>query len=100
MAFWSYKPLGLQTWDRNDAVDPKAAAEFGAESGLIVVAVRPDSPGAEAGVLEGDVIESVDGKIVSHEFWSSPALVPRQKKHTLAIVRAREKKKVVVEVKE
>jgi S1-C subfamily serine protease len=95
------KPLGLQTLGiETMPLDRKAAVEFGAESGLIVVAVRPDSAGAEAGVLEGDVIESIDGRIVSHDFWSSPALVTRQKKHTLAIVRAREKKKVVVEVKE
>ena len=95
------EPLGLQTLGiETMPLDPKAAVEFGAESGLIVVAVRPDSAAAEAGVLEGDVIESVDGRIVSHEFWSSPALVARQKKHTLTIVRAREKKKVVVEVKE
>jgi S1-C subfamily serine protease len=94
-------PLGLETLGIDTMpLDRKAAVEFGAESGLIVVGVRPDSPGAAAGVLEGDVIESVDGRIVSHDFWSSPALVTRRKKHTLAIVRDREKKKVVVEVKE
>jgi serine protease Do len=95
------KPLGLQTLGiETMPLDPKAAAEFGAESGLIVVAVRPDSAAAEAGILEGDVIESIDGRIVNHDFWSSAAPVTHQKKHTLAIVRAREKKKVVVEVKE
>jgi serine protease Do len=95
------KPLGLQTLGiETMALNPKAAVELGAESGLIVVAVWPDSAGFEAGVREGDVIESVDGRIVNHEFWSSAALVAHQKKHTLAIVRGREKKKVIVEVKE
>lgn len=95
------KPVGLQTLGiETMALDPKAAVQLGAESGLIVVAVWPDSSGAEAGVREGDVIESIDGRIVNHEFWSSSALVTQQKKHTLAIVRGREKKKVIVEVKE
>jgi len=95
------KPLGLQTLGIETWVlDPKAAVELGAERGLIVVAVRPDSAAAEAGVREGDVIESVDGRIVRHGFWSTSDLLTHQKKHTLAIVRGREKKKVVVEVKE
>jgi hypothetical protein len=38
--------------------------------------------------------------MVTHEFWSITAPVTRQKKHTLTIVRDREKKKLVVEVKE
>ena len=95
------KPLGLESLGiETMGLTQKTAAQLGAESGLIVVAVRPESPGAEAGVLEGDVIESVDGQMVTHEFWSITAPVTRQKKHTLTIVRDREKKKLVVEVKE
>jgi S1-C subfamily serine protease len=65
---------------------------------MIVVAVRPDSAGAQAGVREGDVIESVDGRMADRGTWNiSPALT-RQKRHVLGIVRRGEKKKVVVEV--
>jgi S1-C subfamily serine protease len=95
------RPRGLQTLGiETMALTPKVAAELGAESGLIVVAVRPDSSGAEAGVHEGDVIESIDGRIVDHGFLTNSLLLTRQKKHTLAIVRSREKKRLVVEVKE
>jgi S1-C subfamily serine protease len=88
--------FGIETME----LTPKAAAELGAEGGLIVVGVRPESPGAQAGVNEGDVIESVDGRIVYHGVWNISPSLRRQKKHVLAIVRGHEKKKVVVEVKD
>ena len=94
------KPLGLQALGiETVALSSRVASQLGAESGLIVIAVWPDSAGALAGLQEGDVIESVDGRIADRESWNFP-LFARQKKHTLVIVRSREKKKVVVEVKD
>jgi len=90
------QPFGIETWELN----PKVASQMGAEGGMIVVAVQPDSPGAEAGVREGDIIESIDGRVVGQGVWTVSPRFTHQKKHTLAIVRGHEKKKVVVEVKD
>jgi S1-C subfamily serine protease len=91
---WGLQPLGIETM----ALTPRVALQLGAEGGMIVVAVQPDSAGAQAGVREGDVIESVDGKLADRNVWSLAPALTRQKKHVLGIVRSREKKKVVVEV--
>jgi serine protease DegQ len=44
----------------------KNALNLSGDSGLIVVSVEPDGPGAKAGVLFGDVIVALEGRIVSN----------------------------------
>lgn len=43
------------------ALSTRSAAPLGAEGGLLVVAVQPESPAAASGLLPGDVVETVNG---------------------------------------
>lgn len=86
--------LGLRTMD----LTTQAASKFRARQGLIVVGVQADSPAARGGVREGDVIETIDGRVALPGVWAWR--FSQQKKHTLSIVRDGEKKKVVIEVEE
>jgi S1-C subfamily serine protease len=91
--------FGLREWGiETMALTPQAASKLGAQRGLIVVAVEPASAGARSGLREGDVIESIDGRIATRAIWMTPS-VP-QKKHTLSVVRNGEKKTIVVEVEQ
>ena len=40
---------------------PRGAGRLGAKGGLLVVAVRPESPASASGLVAGDVIETVNG---------------------------------------
>jgi S1-C subfamily serine protease len=95
---WSYRfpdttnPfLGLERWGMQTL-----GLGFAAQNGLMVVAVQPQSAAARSGIREGDVIESIDGHTFGRGPWTM-SFTP-QKKHTVAIVRDREKKQIVLEV--
>jgi S1-C subfamily serine protease len=93
--FFTLQTLGVETGE----LTPKAAAALGAQRGVIVVAVLPDSAAARGGVREGDVIESFDGRLPERGTWVTQT-PGAQKKHTLWIVRGGEKKKIVVDLEE
>lgn len=77
------------------ALSSKSAQQWGG-SGLLVIAIEPESAAARGGLKEGDVIESIDGKPVGRGAWAYAYTFKRQDKHVLSVVRAKEKKEVVI----
>jgi hypothetical protein len=92
--FLGLQQLGIQMM----ALTAKGASGFGAQNGFVVVAVKPLSAAARGGIREGDVIESIDGRTLGPGAWTNTFTA--QKRHTVSIVRDREKKQVVLEVEE
>jgi S1-C subfamily serine protease len=85
--------LGVETI----ALSTKNLSQLGAENGLLVIAVQPESIAARSGMREGDVIESIDGRTLGPGARAAGFEFNRQKKHVLSLVRKREKKQIVLE---
>jgi len=75
----------------------RAASQMAAKSGLLVVAIQPQSVAARSGLREGDLIESIDGRAVGRGVMAFAYEFSRQKKHVLSVVRNREKSQVELE---
>jgi S1-C subfamily serine protease len=91
--FVGFQNFGLQTM----ALTREVALQMGARNGFLVLTVESGGAGGKAGIREGDVIESIDGRALRGGAFAANPVFARQKKHTLTIVRNREKKQVVVE---
>src|SRR6266536_546918 len=89
----AFQGLGVETM----ALSRKSALQLGAQGGLLVVTVKPRSAAARAGVREGDVIESIDGRSIRQGVWVSECNLDRQKKHVVSVIRDKERKQVILE---
>ena len=78
------------------ALEPQVAARFGGNGGLLVVFVQPSTAAFKAGLRSGDLIEAIDGKLISST--SQPgSLFPRNgKSHSFSVVRNKEKLVITV----
>jgi S1-C subfamily serine protease len=85
--------LGVETI----AVSTKNLSQIGVETGLLIVAVAPDSVAARGGIREGDVIESIDGRILGRDARGAGLELKPGKRHVLSVIRNREKKQVILE---
>jgi S1-C subfamily serine protease len=91
-------PNGLQQFGvETMALSNKMASQLGAQGGLLVVSVQQQSLAARAGLREGDVIETIDGRVIGRGAWTFGYPFNRQKKHVVSLVREREKKQIVLE---
>jgi serine protease Do len=89
----SFEGMGVETM----TLSPTNLAQLGAENGVMIVAVEPESIAARSGLKEGDVIESIDGQVVRRGPWAAGFEFNHRKKHVLSLVRKREKKQVILD---
>jgi len=77
------------------ALKPRVATRFGANGGLLVVYVHPNTSAFKAGLRSGDVIEAIDGRQVSPSITRTFSVKPNGN-YSFSIVRNREKLVVTV----
>jgi len=80
---WSLLEHGIETI----TLKPVVATQLGTTAGLLVVYVEPGTPAFAAGLKPGDVIQSIDGTLVS----ALDRSVPPKTLSTLDVVRKKEK---------
>ena len=86
------KTLGIEAV----ALDGKYASRWGGV-GVLVVAVEPESAAARAGLKEGDVIETINGRVVGRGTWMFTHHFNKKDKQILTVLRRKEKKQLVIE---
>jgi S1-C subfamily serine protease len=86
------KTLGIEAV----TLSGKYAAQWGG-SGVLVVGVEPESAAARAGLKEGDVIETINGRVIGRGTWMYTHQFNKKEKQILSVLRQKEKKQLVIE---
>lgn len=90
-------PGGLKTLGIESVLlSGKYAAQWGG-SGVLVVGVERESAAARAGLKEGDVIETINGRVVGRGTWTFTHHFNKKEKQVLSVLRHKEKKQLVIE---
>jgi S1-C subfamily serine protease len=75
---------------------PQVAARFGGNGGLLIVYVQPSTAAFKAGLRSGDLIEAIDGKLISSTSQPGNLFASTSKSHLFGVVRNREKLVITV----
>src|SRR6267143_625061 len=71
--------------------------EDGKDRGVVVRSIEPNSPAAKAGLKDGDVIISIDGKSIRTPNDFGREMRARGSKSSLKIIRAKQEQEISVE---
>jgi len=86
------KTLGIEAV----TLSGKYVSQWGG-SGVLVVGVESESAAARAGLKVGDVIETINGRVVGRGTWMFTHQFNKKEKQVLSVLRHKEKKQLVIE---
>jgi S1-C subfamily serine protease len=78
------------------ALKPQVAARFGASEGLLVIHVQPSTAAFKAGLRSGDLIEGIDGKLISATSEPVTLFTKPVASYSFSVVRNKEKLVITV----
>jgi S1-C subfamily serine protease len=78
------------------ALQPRVAARFGGNGGLLVVYVQPSTAAFKAGLRSGDLIEAINGKLISATSEPVSLFTKRGSSYSFSVVRNKEKLVITV----